>query len=51
MSFTLQLFAATAERVAATTNKPEKAARLGGYFQRLTDDDLPRAARARFKQQ
>jgi len=38
-------FAKTAEAVAATTKKLEKAAFLGNYFQQLTDDDLARAAR------
>ena len=41
----LESFAKTAERVAATTKKLEKAALLGEYFQQLTDDDLARAAR------
>jgi DNA ligase-1 len=42
---TLQGFAETAERVAATTKKLEKAALLGDYFARLADADLVRAAR------
>jgi DNA ligase-1 len=41
----LEAFANTAEAVAATTKKLAKAALLGEYFQRLNDDDLPRAAR------
>lgn len=41
----LQSFAATAERVAATTKKLEKAALLGAYFKSLDDADLTRAAR------
>ena len=41
----LETFAATAERVAATTKKLEKAALLGAYFHTLTDADLQRAAR------
>src|SRR5260370_20410814 len=36
---------ATAEAVAATTRKLEKAALLGEYFQELSDADLARAAR------
>lgn len=35
----------TAEAVAATTKKLQKAALLGEYFQQLTDEDLARAAR------
>src|SRR5436309_14678126 len=35
----------TAETVAATTRKLEKAALLEGYFRQLDDDDLARAAR------
>ena len=42
---TLEQFARTAEAVAATTKKLEKAALLGEYFQRLSDEDLARAAR------
>jgi len=42
---TLQRFAETAETVAATTKKLEKAALLGAYFRELSDDDLARAAR------
>ena len=42
---TLERFAETAERVAATTKKLEKAALLGAYFHELPDDDLARAAR------
>src|SRR5437667_8269645 len=38
-------FAQTADAVAATTKKLEKAAILGEYFAALTDDDLARAAR------
>src|ERR1043166_5924773 len=41
----LEQFACTAEAVAATTKKLEKAALLGEYFARLNDDDLARAAR------
>src|SRR5216110_712815 len=41
----LESFAKTAEAVAGTTKKLEKAALLGEYFQRLADDDLARAAR------
>src|ERR1043166_3719038 len=41
----LEQFAGTAEAVAATTKKLEKAALLGEYFERLVDDDLARAAR------
>ncbi|MDX6531392.1 MAG: ligase 1 [Blastocatellia bacterium] len=41
----LEAFAGTAEAVAATTRKLAKAALLGEYFQKLDDDDLPRAAR------
>ncbi|HEY0386710.1 MAG TPA: hypothetical protein VGC64_11890 [Pyrinomonadaceae bacterium] len=41
----LETFAATAEQVAATTKKLEKAALLGAYFQSLADADLQRAAR------
>jgi len=41
----LEAFAMTAEAVAATTKKREKAALLGEYFSQLNDDDLPRAAR------
>ena len=41
----LEQFARSAEAVAATTKKLEKAALLGEYFQRLSDDDLARAAR------
>ncbi len=40
-----QRFAETAERLAATTKKLEKAALLGAYFQELDDADLARAAR------
>ena len=42
---TLQQFAQTAETVAATTKKLEKAALLGAYFHTLDDPDLVRAAR------
>lgn len=42
---TLERFAETAERVAATTKKLEKAALLGSYFEELGDEDLARAAR------
>ena len=38
-------FARTAEAVAATTKKLEKAALLEGYFRQLSDEDLARAAR------
>ena len=41
----LERFAQTAEAVAATTKKLQKAALLGGYFEQLGDDDLARAAR------
>ena len=41
----LENFARTAEAVAATTRKLEKAALLGAYFEQLGDDDLARAAR------
>ena len=41
----LEQFARTAEAVAATTKKLEKAALLGEYFARLDDEDLARAAR------
>src|SRR6266511_1791030 len=41
----LEQFARTAEAVAATTKKLEKAALLGEYFAQLNDDDLARAAR------
>ncbi|HEY0101553.1 MAG TPA: ATP-dependent DNA ligase [Pyrinomonadaceae bacterium] len=41
----LQQFAQTAEAVAATTKKLEKAALLGAYFHTLDDADLVRAAR------
>ncbi|HYN84620.1 MAG TPA: ATP-dependent DNA ligase [Pyrinomonadaceae bacterium] len=41
----LARFAETAEAVAATTKKLEKAALLGSYFHALDDDDLTRAAR------
>jgi DNA ligase 1 len=41
----LEHFAITAEAVAATTKKLEKAALLGELFQQLSDDDLARAAR------
>jgi len=41
----LEQFARTAEAVAATTKKLEKAALLGEYFAQLNDDDLTRAAR------
>lgn len=41
----LEHFAQTAEAVAATTKKLEKASLLGRYFQELDDHDLPRAAR------
>src|SRR5256885_9270798 len=41
----LEQFARTAEAVAATTKKLEKAALLGEYFAHLSDDDLARAAR------
>src|SRR5205814_524764 len=41
----LEQFARTAEAVAATTKKLEKAALLGEYFAHLSDADLARAAR------
>src|SRR6267154_1751253 len=41
----LEAFAKTAEAVAPTSKKLEKAALLGGYFRQLDDDDLLRAAR------
>jgi len=41
----LESFAKIAEAVAATTKKLEKAALLGEYFERLSDEDLARAAR------
>lgn len=41
----LENFAQTAEAVAATTKKLQKAALLGAYFEQLGDDDLARAAR------
>ena len=41
----LEAFAHTAEAVAATTKKLQKAALLGEYFEKLSDDDLARAAR------
>ncbi len=41
----LEQFALTAEAVAATTKKLQKAALLGAYFEHLADDDLARAAR------
>ena len=41
----LEQFARTAEKVAATTKKLEKAALLGEYFPQLSDEDLARAAR------
>ncbi|MGZ8846695.1 MAG: hypothetical protein ACXW3C_09555, partial [Pyrinomonadaceae bacterium] len=41
----LEQFARTAEAVAATTKKLQKAALLGEYFAQLGDDDLARAAR------
>ena len=41
----LEQFARTAEVVSATTKKLQKAALLGDYFQRLSDEDLARAAR------
>src|SRR5260221_10888410 len=44
-SNSLEAFAKTAEAVAATTKKLEKAALLGDFFQHLDDDDLARAAR------
>ncbi|HXM49337.1 MAG TPA: ATP-dependent DNA ligase [Pyrinomonadaceae bacterium] len=44
-SNSLEAFAKTAEAVAATTKKLEKAALLGEFFQHLEDDDLARAAR------
>lgn len=44
-SSSLEQFARTAEAVAATTKKLEKARLLGEYFEHLSDDDLARAAR------
>src|SRR5882762_11044240 len=41
----LERFSETAEAVAATTKKLEKAALLGDYFKVLNDADLARAAR------
>ncbi len=41
----MEHFAETAERVAATTKKLEKAALLGERFRELNDEDLARAAR------
>ena len=41
----LEELARVAEKVAATTKKLEKAAALGQYFKKLSDDDLARAAR------
>ena len=41
----LEAFARTAESVAATTKKLEKARLLGEYFEQLGDEDLTRAAR------
>src|SRR5438874_2349834 len=41
----LESFARTAETVAATTRKLEKAALLEGYFRQLEDEDLARTAR------
>src|SRR5918997_7152614 len=41
----LERFAQTAERVAATTKKLEKAALVGAYLHELEDADLMRAAR------
>jgi DNA ligase-1 len=41
----LESFAKTAEAVAATTKKLEKASLLGEYFSQLEDEDLSRAAR------
>src|SRR5438874_1112056 len=41
----LESFARTAEAVAATTRKLEKAALLEGYFRQLEDEDLARTAR------
>src|SRR5262245_62791332 len=41
----LETFGRTAEAVAATTKKLEKARLLGEYFAQLSDEDLARAAR------
>src|SRR5260370_6082056 len=41
----LEHFARTADAVAATTRKLEKAALLGEYFAQLDDEDLARSAR------
>lgn len=44
-SNSFEQFAGTAEAVAATTKKLQKAALLGEYFEHLSDEDLARAAR------
>ena len=44
-AYFLESFARTADAVAATTKKLEKAAMLGSYFEQLSDEDLARAAR------
>src|SRR5438105_14346238 len=44
-SNSLESFARTAEAVAATTKKLQKAKLLGDYFEHLGDEDLTRAAR------
>jgi len=41
----LEQFAETAESIASTTKKLEKAALLGAYFEKLNDADLTRASR------
>src|SRR5438045_9342314 len=41
----LESFARTAEAIAATTKKLQKARLLGEYFEHLGDEDLARAAR------
>jgi ATP-dependent DNA ligase len=41
----LETFARTAEAVSATTKKLQKAALLGEYFEKLSDQDLARSAR------
>lgn len=41
----LEQFGRTAEAIAATTKKLQKAALLGEYFEQLSDEDLARAAR------
>src|SRR5882724_11175992 len=43
--YSLEHFGRTAEAVAATTKKLQKAALLGEYLAQLSDEDLARAAR------